>query len=257
MKGWKGWLALTIALYLFFLFWTIPAGFCWAWLASRPESKVARLTMLDLHGPWSAGNCALVKVGPLQLHDLSWRLRPLSLLRGRLEFALRAGLPDSGQTTAIVSLGRRELELGDWQIQGAATSLGRTWLPGLPLTGTLRGKDLHLLLAGGLPVAAAGQLTWQGAGVELTAPVAVGDLAVQLQSDAAGITANLKDSGRGPLRLEIQTRLKADGAYELTGEVAPRGAIPPELSNMLGLLGPHTPDGRIRLSRTGQLAPFY
>lgn len=30
MKGWKGWLALTAALYCIFLLWTIPAGLCWA-----------------------------------------------------------------------------------------------------------------------------------------------------------------------------------------------------------------------------------
>jgi len=256
MKRWKGWLTLTIGLYLFFLLWTIPAGFCWAWLASRPESQMARVTMLDLHGPWSAGNCAMVKVGPLQLHDLTWRIRPLALLRGRLEFALTGALPDSGQMAATVSLGRRDLELRDLQLQGPAASLGRTWLPGIPLTGTLAGKDLRLILVGGLPVAASGQLNWQGAGVELTSPVPMGDLALQMQSDTGGITANLKDSN-GPLRIEIQTRLKADGAYEITGEVAPRGAIPPELTNMIGLLGPRTPDGRIRLSRSGQLTPFY
>lgn len=256
MKGWKGWLALTTGLYLFFLLWTIPAGFCWAWLASRPESKVARVTVLDLHGPWSAGNCALVKAGPLQLHDLSWRIRPLALLRGRLEFALNGALADSGKLTAIVSLGRRDLEFRDLQLHGPANSLGRAWLSGIPLTGTVTGENLRLLVAGGRPVAASGQLQWQGAGVELPSPVLLGELVLQLQSDAAGITANLKDSG-GPLRLDIQTRLKADGAYEITGEAVPRGAIPPELANLLGLLGPRSPDGRIRLSRSGQLSPFY
>ncbi len=256
MKGWKGWLALTIALYLFFLIWTIPAGFCWAWLASRPESKLARVTMLDLRGPWLAGNCALVKVGPLQLHELTWRIRPLALLRGRLEFDLTGALPDAGKVAATVSLGRQDLELRGLQLQGAANTLARTWLPGIPLTGTLTGKDLHLRLAGGLPVAASGQLNWQGAGVELTAPVLLGELALEMQSDPGGITANLKDGG-GPLRIEIQTRLKPDGAYELTGEVSPRGTSQPELANLLSLLGPKMPDGRIRLSRSGQLTPFY
>lgn len=256
MKRWKGWLTLTIGLYLFFLLWTIPAGLGWAWLASRPESKMARVTMLDLHGPWSAGNCALLKMGPLQLHDLTWRIRPLALFRGRLEFALTGALPDSGKLAATVSLGRRDLELRELQLQGPANNFFRTLLPGIPLHGALAGQDLRLLLVGGLPAAASGQLNWQGAGVELTAPVVVGDLALQMQSDPGGITANLKDSG-GPLRIDIQTRLKPDGAYELTGEVAPRGTIPPELTNMLSLLGPRTPDGRIRLSRSGQLTPFY
>ena len=256
MKSWKGWLALTCGAYLFFLIWTVPAGFCWAWLASRPESKVARVTMLDLHGPWSAGSCALVKVGPLQLQELNWHIRPLALLRGRLEFVLTGALPDSGKMAAIVSLGNRSLELRDLQLQGPANSLARTLLPGIPLTGTLTGKNLRLLLVGGLPIAASGQLGWQGAGVELTSPVPLGELALQMQSDAGGITANLKDSN-GPLRIEIQTRLKSDGAYELIGEVAPRGAIQPELANMLSLLGPRTPDGRIKLSRTGQLTPLY
>jgi len=257
MKSWKGWLVLTSVFYLFFLLWTVPAGFCWAWLASRPESKMARVTMVDLHGPWSAGGCALVKLGPLQLQDLAWRIHPLALLGGRLEFTLAATLPDAGKMAATVSLGRHDLELRGLQLQGQANSLAHTLLPGIPLTGTLAGKDLSLRLTGGLPVAASGQLTWQGAGVELGKPVAVGDLALQLQSDPGGITGNLKDSGNGPLRLELQGRLKADGAYEITGEAAPRGAGQPELANMLGLLGPKTPDGRIRLSRVGQLVPFY
>jgi len=252
----KGWLALTTVFYLFFLLWSIPAGFCWSWLASRPGSRVAQVTMLDLHGPWSAGNCALIKVGALQLQDLTWRIRPLALLTGRLEFALTGALPDSGKMAAIVSLGRRDLEIRGLQIEGSANGLLRTVLPGITLNGRLTGKDLRLLLAGGLPVAASGQLTWQNAGVELTAPIGVGDLALQLQSSPGTITATLKDNG-GPLRLEIQTRLKTDGAYEITGELAPRGNSQPELTNMLSLLGPKTPDGRVRLSRTGLLAPLY
>lgn len=257
MKSWKGWLLLLCGLYLFFLVWTIPAGLCWGWWASRPGSGAERVTVVDLHGPWSAGNCALVKLGPLQLTDLTWKLRPLALLRGRLEFNLAAALPDSGQVAAILGLGRHDLELRDLRLQAPANSLSRAWLPGLPLTGTLAGRDLRLLWIGGLPAAAVGQLTWRGAGVELTAPVALGDLALQLQSDPGGITANLKDSGNGPLRLEIQTRLKTDGVYEINGEVAPRGSGPPELTNLLGLLGPAAPDGRLRLVRSGRLTPLY
>jgi len=256
MKNWKGWLALAGTLYLFFLVWMIPAGLGWAWWASRPGSKAERVTMVDLHGPWSSGNCALLRLGPLQFEHLSWQIRPLALLRGRLEFALAAALPDSGQVTAILALSRHDLELRDLQWLGPAAPLGLTLLPGTNLTGTLAGKNLHLRLAKGLPVEAEGLLTWQGAGLALTTPVAVGDLALQMQTGAQGITANLKDRS-GPLRLEVQAILKADGAYELNGEIAPRGAVPPELATMLSLLGPKTPDGLLRLSRTGQMKPLY
>lgn len=256
MKSWKGWLIVAGALYLFYLVWMVPAGLCWSWWAARPGSRAERVTMVDLHGPWSAGNCALLQVGPLQFAPLSWKIRPLSLLRGRLEFALAATLPDSGKTTATLSLGRRDLELRDLQVRGPAAPLGATLLPGVALTGTLEGKGLRLLLAKGLPVEAEGELSWRSAGLAMTPPVMVGDLALQMQTGGNGITANLKDRG-GPLRIEIQGGLKPDGSYELNGEVVPRGGIRPELASLLSLLGPASADGRIRLARTGRLAPLY
>jgi hypothetical protein len=256
MKIWKGWLALAGVLYLFFLVWMIPAGMCWAWWAGRPGSGAERVTMVDLHGPWSSGSCGLVKIGPLRFERLTWTIRPLALLRGRLEFTLATGLPDAGKATAILSLGRQDLELRDLQLQGSAAPFGRELLPGIVLTGALEGKNLRLRLAKGLPVAAEGELLWRGAGLELTGPVSLGDLALQLQSGEAGINAMLKDRS-GPLRLELQTRLKPDGSYEVTGEVVPRGALQPELGNLLALLGPPAPDGRVRLNRTGRLNPLY
>jgi hypothetical protein len=256
MKGWKGWLALATVLYLFFLVWMIPAGLCWAWWAARPGSGAERITMLDLRGPWSAGNCAMVRLGPLQLEHLTWRVRPLALLRGRLEFTLAATLPDSGTAAAILGLGRHTLEFRDLQVRGPAAPLGLALLPGINLTGTIEGKDLSLLLAQGLPVAAAGELTWHGAGLELTKPVLLGELALRVQNGPAGITGNLKDRS-GPLRIEIQGGLKPDGTYEVNGEVAPRGVVQPELATMLSLLGPAPPGGRYHLARVGRLNPLY
>lgn len=256
MKKWKGWLILGGTLYLFFLIWMIPAGLGWAWWAARPGSGAERVTMVDLHGPWSSGNCALLKLGPLQFEHLTWKIRPLALLRGRLEFALTAALADSGKATATVGLGRQNVELRDLQLQGPASPLGLALLPGVNLTGTLAGKDLRLLFAKGLPVEAAGELTWRGAGMLMTQPMVVGDLAMQMQSGATGITASLKDRG-GTLRIEIQAALKPDGAYEVNGEVAPRGKVEPELATMLSLLGPAAADGRIRLAKTGSLTRFY
>lgn len=256
MKSWKSWLALAGALYLFFLVWMIPAGLCWGWWAARPGSGAERLTMVDLHGPWSAGNCALVKIGPLQFEHLTWRIRPLSLLRGRLEFAISAALPDAGKATAVLGLGRRNLELRDLQLLGPATPLGLAFLPGVNLTGTLAGKDLRLLFAKGLPVEASGELTWQGAGLQMPEPVVIGELVMRIQTGGAGITANLKDHG-GPLRIEIQVGLKPDGNYEVNGAVVPRGTMQPELATLISLLGPAAPDGRVHLARTGRLAPLY
>jgi hypothetical protein len=256
MKKWKGWLALVCALYLFFLIWMIPAGLCWAWWAARPGSGAERITMVDLHGPWSAGNCALIKIGPLQFEHLTWKINPLALLRGRLEFALAAALPDSGKATAILGLGRHDLELRDLQLRGPAAPLGLALLPGVNLSGTIAGKDLRMLFAKGIPVEVTGELAWQGAGMEMTTPVLVGELVMQMQTGPAGITANLKDRG-GPLRIAIQAGLKPGGIYEVNGDVAPRGAIQPELATLLSLLGPAAADGRIRLTRTGRLNPLY
>lgn len=256
MKSGKAWLALAAALYLFFLAWLVPAGLVWAWWAARPGSTGARLALVDLHGPWSGGNCALVKVGPLQFTDLTWRFRPLGLLRGHLDFALAAALPDSGRVATTLSLGRRDLQLRDLQLRGPAAPFGRALLPGFTLTGTLEARDLQVQLTGGRPVAAAGQVTWRGAGVELAAPLALGDFALQLQNSPAGINAGIKDTG-GPLRVDLQARLKTDGAYELNGELAPRGPLQPELAALLALLGQPGPDGRLRPNRSGQLAPLY
>jgi len=136
--------------------------------------------------------------------------------------------------------------------------VGLALLPGLNLSGTLDGKDLRLRLVKGLPVEATGLLTWRGAGIEMTTPVVAGEMTLQMQTGATGIVANLKDRG-GPLRLEIQGILRADGSYEVNGEVMPRqgAAVQPELATLLSLLGPASPGGSLRLNRTGRLTPLY
>jgi hypothetical protein len=57
----------------------------------------------------------------------------------------------------------------------------------------------------------------------------------------------------GPLSLQGQAQLSGDGAYEISGTVAPRGGASTDLQQALQLLGPPDAQGRYAFTLAGTL----
>jgi hypothetical protein len=256
MKRWKRWLLLTGLFYLFFLAWQLPADLCWSWGASRLGPAAARINVIGISGAWSKGRLASLRSGPLYLTDLTWSFRPLALLTGKLKFALTAKLQGSAPISTSLTLAPDRLGLHKLRGQAPAGLLAEALLPGLGLAGNLNAQDLNFSLKQGRLASAGGSLSWQDAGVAFPDPVALGNLELQLTSESGIVTATLRDQ-KGPLSINVVTQLKPDGTYGLTGDLLPRGQLPPELASLVQLFGKPAADGRIKLRRSGRLAAFY
>lgn len=256
MRNWKSWLLLTGVFYLFFLAWRLPADLCWRWWASRPEAAAVRLQVEGIEGAWSGGRVAVLQSGAVRLTGLTWDFRPLGLLAGRLKFALSANLQGSAPVAATLAVGPRSQELRNFRGLIPAGPLGEALLPGLGLAGSLESRNLELTVEQGRLVAAGGDLSWLEAGMSFPEPVTLGDLDLHLANESGMILATLKDRG-GPLQVNVLATIRPDGNYELTGELLPRERLTPELTSLMRFFGPATADGRVRLQRTGRLAPIY
>lgn len=130
---------------------------------------------------------------------LSWRVRPVSLLRGRLVADIEL---DQAARPFPVTLSPSRLEIGALQVRlpAAALGLGMPRLAPLRLTGDVLVDVSRLSLERGRSEGAV-TLQWLAAGSALTPVSPLGDYEVRIT--AAGPTTHAALSTReGPLRLE-------------------------------------------------------
>jgi hypothetical protein len=256
MKSWHKWLLLTGAFFLFFLAWQLPAELCWQWTAPRLGPEAARINVAGISGTWSEGRMTSLQSGSLRLTDLTWSFRPLGLLTGQLKFALAGKLQGEAPVSTTLTLSPKRQGLLNLRGRVPAALLGEALLPGLGLSGNLNAQDLDLYLKQGRLAAARGSLNWLDAGISFPDPAELGNLSLQVATESGIIAATLKDQG-GPLSINVLSRLKPDGTYELNGELLPRGQLEPELSSLLRLFGKPAADGRVILRSNGRLAAIY
>jgi len=248
------WLALGIGAYLVFALASFPAAAAYRWFA--PE--VVRLAGVE--GTLWSGRAAGGSVAGLGVRDVHWRLRPLSLLLGRVAAAVDCRLAD-GFVSTDVSASKHRVQLGDLK---ASTSL-QALAPVLPTRGMRGLANLtvsSLSLEDGWPTAMAGELKLaqlqvaplvaSGGAAQL---LPLGDYAVDLGTGPHGeIAANFKDTGGGPLEVSGTLLLDAMRMYMLDAFVKPRADAPQPLVQGLAFMTPD-PDasGRRHLTLTGSL----
>jgi general secretion pathway protein N len=202
------------------------------------------------------GACAQLHSGAWELTDVHWTLHPAALLRAQLSADLLSTDPRAtGQTRATLHLnGLLELERLDARVplQGGASMLPSGWSGLLELNverASLRGGRLNALqgrivlrqLHSEQPTADLGSFE-----LDVPAPAA------ESSGPSTPIVGQLRDL-EGPLSVQGQLRLSSEGAYELSGTLAPRGDASPDLRQALQLLGPPDAQGRYPLSLAGTL----
>ncbi|MGA2023559.1 MAG: type II secretion system protein N [Steroidobacteraceae bacterium] len=200
------------------------------------------------------GECTELRGGEWELADVHWTLHPAALLRAQLSADLVSADPRAaGRTRATLHLnGLLELERLDARVplQGGWSLLPSGW------SGILELHVERASLRSGQLSALQGRVILRQLRSEQS-PEDFGSYELDVPAPAAAasgpstpIVGQLRDID-GPLSVQGELRLSSQGAYELSGTLAPRGGASPELRQALQLLGPPDAQGRYPLSLAG------
>lgn len=253
MKRWWHFLLVGIVAWLLFMVWRLPATVAYDMSA---ESLGPQLRLAGISGTLWQGEAQQLQYQEKLVAATRWKLSPWGLLLGRVD-GLITLTHDEGylQAQASAPLGGGELALSE--IKGklplALIQQHLTMIP-LPLQGEMSLKLDTLVVSGeGQVQQADGRIVWHQAGVQVMDKLAFGDLQMSLHSvEGGGIEGTISDSG-GPLQLNANFTLSAEGAYTLEGQAKPNESAPKELRNSLGMLGKEDSQGNYPLKYRGKL----
>ncbi len=224
--------ALGAAAYVVFAIASFPADTAYRWFA--PDV----LRLAGLQGTVWSGRAELGSAGELGLHDIRWQLRPWTILLARPGARIESGIGD-GFLYADVRVGNGAIALTQLRAGCSLSALSRV----LPIAG-IRGRisvDLtELVLQGGRPVVATGEVRLAQLTVPSLVPGSVGD-SIALGNYSASLAGTgalrgaFEDQG-GPLQVQGSASLSADGRYELSGLAQARPDAPIALVRGLEML---------------------
>lgn len=266
-----------LLVYLVALVLTFPAERAYAhWQGSEHANKSIALS--GISGSVWSGRAGMALIQGQQLKDVEWSLHPWSLLFGQVGLSWRFQLPaedgkevegEGGGYKVNTPSGGREGALGYAQAETALgldgsvsleqleARLPAQWVAAVAKAAVVRPSGVvsvnlkQLRWDGQSLVSAEGRVAWHGAGVNIFKPVALGDLALSLETTDEAVKGVVSDGG-GPLSLDGLLTLTPDGKYEFNGSLAARNS--PDLENALRSMGRAGADGRVKLKRAGSLA---
>jgi hypothetical protein len=186
---------------------------------------------------------------------LAWDYRPLGLLAGRVDIAVRFS-KDQVRGSGVVGISPGgDLHVADADVSLPVEELARAFrLPVIKLAGEVSTSVTTLQVSGQRLTEADGVLLWQQAQVIRPQALRLGDLEAVFETRDGVIEGTLRDKG-GPLQLEGLVTIQADGSYELNASLASRDDTQPALSQTLRRLGRPGPDGKVSVNYSGTLPP--
>lgn len=245
----KGVLLAAALVFALALLLRAPAG------ALAPAFSAAGLAAVEYRGTVWRGEALQVAAGSLRLPQVSWRLRPASLLAGRLAADVEVEVPGGffrGRVAA--GLGNRLL------VQDAEGAAPLAVLA--PAAGRMAPDSRVVLEIGELswkdewPRAVVGEvrLGEVALGLPGQASLGRGDFVARFDAPEVArgeiVTGQLEDAG-GPVEVRGTVSFAPPGDYEVAGVARARAGSPPELARALELAGPRTPDGGHQFALTG------
>jgi hypothetical protein len=248
----RSWFALGLGLYVAFALAMLPAGVALRWLA--PPG----VTFAGVAGTAWSGSAATCSVNGFTAEQLRWRLRPTSLLLGRVSANVEARIPD-GFVSGDVTATSRSVRFSDLRAGTSLPALGSV-LPVRGMRGQASVSIESLVLENGWPAEAVGEVKLAGLESLPLIPdgrgayVPLGDYTVTLVPASEGeLAATFVDNG-GPLEVEGTAKLDASRTYTIDALVEPRADAPETLIQGLDIMTAE-PDaeGRRRLNLTGSL----
>ncbi len=243
---------LGVAVYLAFLVIDFPAA--QAYRLVKAVAPQAPLILKGVQGTLWSGSASEALVAGQVLSSLEWEIKPLWLLLGRVQMHL--GMRQ-GQSYFYGDVGRslgNDIHLANVEANLVLADLRvlSTVIP-VQLSGALSLNLQELDFENRLVSAAQGVIAWQDAGLASMQNMNFGNLRIELQNAADGVTGKLSDSG-GPLQAEGTLQLADTGSYQFNGAFLARDSAQSGLAQSLRFLGQPGADGRISVARTGNLA---
>jgi general secretion pathway protein N len=242
----------AVAAYLIFLLVMFPAAQAYSILKSTIGTD-GSIRLSGISGTVWSGHAKAALIGGQRFDSLNWNLHPWALLLGRMQ--IDVGFRDGenfGRGSIARGIG------GGLYLKNVEARLAIDEMPSLTkllpigLQGSV-GMNIQTLELDDLVVTdALGTLAWQDAAVTVPQKTELGDLRVKFESDAQGVKATLADGG-GPLAAEGVLLLKPDGSYQFTGAFASRDPNQRLLTQSLRLMGRPGPDGKVKVSQSGNL----
>ena len=228
---------------------TLPARVAWSLLAANyPQAQLSGLS-----GTLWNGQAEQLSVNRQALGKLTWQLQPVSLLRGAPRVSAQLAGPTLQMEMRLLSREDGAIELSGLQARADAAWLAPAL--GIPLlipTGRLEVDFTELvLLPGGLPERADGNIRWLDAGVSGLAQTSIGAVEFTALGRDRQISGEIRNLGPSPLLIA--------GNYALTGtkyqsEVKLRAEnSDPTLVQMLKYVGEPSPDGGRLLKIQGEI----
>lgn len=249
MKRWLGYGLLGLLAYGFFMMQQLPA----ALLVEQLAQRVPGLSIEQAQGSALRGSASGLRRYGAQLETVAWRLRPLALLAGRLEY--RFSLHEAELSlTGVIGIGwDRQLTIstleGHLPLPKAIALAGR---PPPPVNGKVELEAVELSLnRDGRPQTAQGRIRLLNTHTSFGRTFVLGDFSAELKTDNPNISAAIEDNG-GPLEFTGTLTLTPDGHYRFSGQAAVRDDNR-ELRQALGLLGRPGGDGTWKIDLSGIL----
>jgi general secretion pathway protein N len=249
-------LALGAGAYLAFTLAAFPAGTALRWWA--PPG----IAFQGVEGTLWSGGAASGSAAGFTAQDLRWRVRPWSLLLGRVSASVEARFPDGFVSTDVVATPSR-VRLTALRGGTSLPSLVEMLPALLPVRG-IRGQASvafdSIEIENGWPVSAVGELKLGGLEAAPFIPngtgdlLALGDYTVTFTPASEGeLAARFVDNG-GPLEVSGSVKLDAGLNYTLDALIEARPGAPETLVQGLEYMTAE-PDaeGRRRLTLTGSL----
>ena len=192
-----------------------------------------------------------VNVNGVYIRDVSWQLRPLALLIGRVDADVEANLA-GGFVETRLSLGGGSLEVTDLRGSVALGSLSA--LVGIPgLAGVANATFERIEVSDGVPVAADGSVEVADLLLPLVSRSPIGGFRAELFTrDDGGIAGSVEDTD-GLIDLAGSLELSASRAYTFIGQVAPKEGTPNNIRQQMRFLGSPNERGQYELRLEGQL----
>ena len=243
----RGLLLLAVLTLVVGLIVMLPARVAYQWL-SPPQ-----LALSGISGTAWRGAADAAETSGIVLRDISWSVRPLQLLTGRLVYKVN-GAPVSGFIEGDVFVGiGRSFDL--WS-EGVRASLplqafaGVLNLPGLSGNSSLQFEQIEL--SDGKPVKLDGVLDIANLVAPRITRGSIGGYRVEFFSESDGVSASVEDTD-GVIDIAGSLQLKSDGSYQLLAQIIAKASTPADLRRQIERLPPVDDRGRRELRIEGSL----
>ncbi len=246
--NWKLAVPSFAVLYLSFLVLGLPAARVVELMDARPE----QLSFQPLQGSWLVGESEQVWLGTLSLGKVRWRLKPVALILGCLEYQVQfeTSIIQKGTGRLGSCLGSRTY-VEHFRATVPARELGILASNGLLAIGGQVELDVASLRGGDeIFKEAEGVVQWKAAAIDGQNRLHLGSVTINLDLQDGTLIGRVSNRG-GEVGLGGNLAYGQEGRYELNLRIGAQGGKQPP--SWIGAVARRQGDGSYLLRHSGQL----